>query len=65
MKKFTRIIKGLNGNKMIKIISLIAMLLPALLPLSNASTGVFFILALWYTGVFLLLSLTILESKQC
>ena len=50
---------------MIKIISLIAFVLPMLLPLANASTGVFFLIALWYTGTFLLVSLAIMESKQC
>ena len=49
---------------MIKIIILIAMLLPVLLPLANASTGAFYLIALWYTGVFLFVSLSISESKQ-
>ena len=49
---------------MIKIIILIAMLLPACLPLANASHGVFFLLALWYTGAFLLVSLAILEQNN-
>ena len=50
---------------MIKIIFLIAMGLPMLLPIQDASTGVFFLIALWYTGTFLLVSLAVLETKQC
>lgn len=50
---------------MIKIIFLIAMGLPAMLPLSNAGTGVYYLIAAWYAATFLLVSLTILEQKQC
>ena len=49
---------------MIKIITLLAMLLPVLLPLDDASPGVFFLIALWYAGTFLLVSLAIQEHKN-
>lgn len=49
---------------MLKIITLVAMFLPACLPLQDASTGIYFIVTLWYIGAFLLVSLAILESKH-
>ena len=49
---------------MTKIITLIAMLLPALLPLHNASTGIFFLIVLWYISIFLIVSLAILEQNN-
>jgi hypothetical protein len=47
-----------------KIISLIALLMPALLPLENASHGVFFLIGLWYIATFLLVSLALQEHKK-
>ena len=49
-----------------RIIALFVLLMPACLPLSNASTstGIFFLLALWYAGAFLLISLSILEQNN-
>ena len=49
---------------MIKIIFLIAMGLPACLPLQDAGHGVYFLIAMWYAGAFLLMSLSILEQNN-
>ena len=49
---------------MLKVLALVALFLPALLPLQGSSTGVFFLVALWYIGTFLLISLAILEQKH-
>ena len=50
--------------QMIKIIFLIAMGLPACLPLQDAGHGVYFLIAMWYAGAFLLMSLSILEQNN-
>jgi hypothetical protein len=48
-----------------KIITLVCAVIPLLLPLHDANNGVFYIIALYYIGVLLMLTIVLRESKQC
>lgn len=47
-----------------KIITFITAVLPLLLPLHNVSTGIYYIVALYYFGVCLMLLITVKEGIQ-
>lgn len=48
-----------------KLMSLLCAVLPFLLPLHDASSGVFYIIALYYVGVVLMIYIAVKEDKKC
>jgi len=48
-----------------KVVTLVCAIMPLLLPLHDATNGVFYIIALYYIGVLLMLIITLKEAKRC
>lgn len=48
-----------------KLMSLICAVIPFLLPLHSATSGVFYIIALYYVGVILMAYIAVKEGDKC